>query len=219
MISPVGEFSLNSDSKENRPENIIFQAMTEKSFIATFASNGSILNVKGIDKIIKDLDQQSDIDPDIKSSVQQNMKQSFGNESFKNNFQNSVVIFPDHTVREGDQWKYRLRTTDNDIELIMNNTAEVLEINKETVLLRIKSKIESPDKGFTEINGNQFKINMKGSQIGESIIDRKTGMNLESTLNQTINGMMLMKSNSGSDELMEIPMTIKTKISMNTRRM
>lgn len=216
--SPVLSLSLSSESVNPSPEEIMLKEIVNKAFTAKVDRQGHILEVSGLEKIMENLGDYPGMDESNLENMRNSIQESFGEESIIQNLQQTMPVFPHKLLQEGDSWKYAYNTSTNNINIIQYNTASVVELTGNNILIRINGKLQSNDQNFQNFEGFRARIDLKGTQISEMLIDKNTGISIESVTNQNINGIIRLKISDEPGDTMDMPVSIKSRISMKRQK-
>ena len=194
------------------PQNQMMKVLIGKPFTVEMDEQGKITSVSGLEQMISDIDTLSDVDAATREQYKASLQETFGKESFLQTMNQESVLYPGHPVKTGDSWNYRYSTTSNNIMLNLQNVATLKEASHHYALIRINSLIATPANDSISLGGNSGKISMTGTQISEVRIDPATGLIMEGNVSQDIRGRLILSDLPDSDEPMEIPMTMTSKI-------
>ena len=198
--------SKNSDENLSEVEKMmakIFRGFIGKTMNIKFRPDGSVLSVSGFEAIMNDMinNMVSVCPPEEQQAMLQTvgaLSQSFNDEAIKNQFSQSFTTYPDKKIRVGDSW-----SGSNTIAMagLMNADMEILN-----TLTSIKNNVATIDAvstfKFTNVAGTDGELS--GESKGESTIDAKTGMLINSTSTLTLDGKLVVQG-------MEIPVSMVSK--------
>lgn len=211
--SPLFSIELNSDEDQDNDENKLVKTLTGKPFYVFINQYGEITDVTGLDQIIASVGENNNIDDETKELFRKNLEASFGREYFIQNMQQLFIVFPKKKSKIGEIWESNTFVKSSPAALNIRNKARLIDITKSSVLIKVNSEIETPDEGFKIIEGIPGKVELKGRQQMDVVIEKSSGFPLESIVNQDIDGLILFKLQEDKEEdLMEIPMSIKTNL-------
>jgi hypothetical protein len=213
--TPVFSMELSSNENQEKAENKLLKALTGKPFFVYINKFGEISDVTGLDQIIASVGDDNSIDDNTKELFKNNLEASFGKEYFIQNMQQLFSIFPKTKIKIGAVWESSSFVESNPAGLNIRNKARLIDLSKESAIIEINSELETPDEGFKMIQGMPGKVELNGKQRIDVIVEKLSGFPVESKVSQDINGLILLKLLRGEDEeLMEIPMSIKTNLSI-----
>ena len=182
------KIKFNSDSSGKENESL--KKLTHKPFQLLVDEKGKILQIKGLDSVMKDL-----------SNAQNSM---LNENNIKSLMEQSFSFLPDHAVAIGESWK-------NSFDLIANvkmkadfvYTLEKVENN--IAYIKTTANMVTDGAQKIKINGMEVEMTMKGVQNGEVLVDTKTGMFTSNTATQQLEGNVAVMGQ-------EIPVTVKSDI-------
>ena len=219
IITKSAMFAVEIDTEgPPSPQNSMMKVLIGKPFTATMDERGRILDVTGLDQIIDGVDTLSGVDDSTKEQYRLSLEESFGKTSFVQNMEQGSVIYPEKPVKPGQTWNYNYTATSSNIDLHLHNVATLKEVNRNSILIRINSLIETPANDSIVISGSPGKISMTGQQLSEVWIDPTTGLITESNVSQDINGRLILTNFPDTEEPMEIPMTMTSKLQVTLTR-
>ena len=206
-------------NSEKKDSNDIFSTimgyMTGKSFYMDLSKNWKIKEVRGTDSIFAGIfDLFPSIPEDKKQQIKEQMKQSFGEKTFKGNIQMTATTFPDTKIGKGDKWK-----TSSILESSMTSNIEtefeLKDITDSCFVIIGSSKLKTIDKGDGFGFGKlKIKYNMTGTLISEIKIDKKTGWIVTGKVNQEMSGDAKVMDSPEYPGGMNIPMKMKNVMSV-----
>ena len=194
------------------PDNQMMSVLIGKPFTVEMDQQGRILSVTGLGKIIDATDSIPGIDSLRREQFRNSLKESFGEEAFRRSLEQSMVYYPAYPVKTGETWSYDFTTSSSNITLIMHNLATLITAGRNSYLVRINSTIQTPLNDTVNMGGNKGAISMTGRQIAEVQIASSPGLPVESNTSQDISGKLILFDVPGSDENIEVPMTMTTKV-------
>ncbi len=204
---------IDTDGEDNEQNNMM-SILIDKPFFVFVNELGTITDVEGLESIIDGVNTLADLDSATREQYKISMTESFGRETFMNNMKQVSLPFPDKPVKLGESWTFDYSTTSSNIVLELQNMAVLKEVNRNSALVRINSTMKTPENDTINMNGNNGNIRMSGQQLSEVQIEPSTGLIIESNVSQDIKGRLLFKDSTFSEESMDIPMTMTTKINV-----
>lgn len=91
---------------------------------------------------------------------------------------NSYAVYPEKKVKVGDSWETDIRPLEKS-EMKVHAKYTILKIKRKQVELKVEGTVSA-----NEIEGNE--INLSGTTSGVMIVDRKTGMLIQSVIDSEI---------------------------------
>ncbi|WP_431293186.1 DUF6263 family protein [Pedobacter sp. P26] len=153
----------------------------------TVTPNGGIKTVAGIDKMLDNIAARMTTDTSQVKQIKNALSKQFSEEVVKQTMESSFKIYPERAVKIGDSW-----TVDTKLQMSMpieTITAYTLkEVKDGIAILSVKGSLIS--KGSFETMGNKMETDLKGTNSGETSIDIKTGIVLNSHLRIELYGKM-----------------------------
>ncbi|QDW27560.1 hypothetical protein FFJ24_023075 [Pedobacter sp. KBS0701] len=176
----------NSDEQDITKKNP-FSGLKGASFFMTVTPNGGIKTVAGIDKMLDNIAARMTTDTSQVKQIKNALSKQFSEEVVKQTMESSFKIYPERAVKIGDSW-----TVDTKLQMSMpieTITAYTLkEVKDGIAILSVKGSLIS--KGSFETMGNKMETDLKGTNSGETSIDIKTGIVLNSHLRIELYGKM-----------------------------
>jgi uncharacterized protein YidB (DUF937 family) len=213
MVSPQGtlDFSSGKADAADVPSKIL-TAMIDQPFLVTLSKSGKVLSVQNIEKIMNFVfGGMTTIDSAQKAQLKGQLMQSFGEESFKNNLEQTLAIYPSVKVSKNDKW-----VINNQVQSVMaadiQSTYQLQDITDTYYLIHGDSKINTLKDKESQVNGMPVTYNLNGTIVSDIKADKKTGWVMEAKLKQDISGSFTIKPNERVPGGMIIPMTLHSDI-------
>ncbi len=218
MNMPTGpvEFSSTKKGDDDMMSNV-FKALTKKPFIIIMSKAGKVIEVKNIDKAFDEiLDSFSQLNRQQKKQIKDQLAQSFGEKSFKNNLEMSSAIFPDHFVSLGEKWVISSKL-ESGMSADIETTYELAEVNETSYVITGISIIKSISNTEYQLssNGMEMKYDLKGDMTSRIKIHKNSGWTIESTIVQNIEGITFIKPSEKMPEGMKIPMKMTNEMTLS----
>jgi hypothetical protein len=176
----------NSDDQDSTKKNP-FSGFKGASFYMTVTPNGGIKTVAGIDKMLDNMAARMTKDTSQVKQIKNALSKQFSNEVVKQTMESSFKIYPDRAVKIGDSWTVDTKMQMSmPIETITQYTLK--EVKDGIATLSVKGTLIS--KGNFEAMGNKMETDLKGTNSGETSLDIKTGIVLNSHLRIELYGKM-----------------------------
>jgi hypothetical protein len=193
-IPGMGNLSFNS----NTPEDIatlqdlgpMLKAVIDKPVEIVFTETGTVVSVKGADKLGEAMFNSLDTNiPDaMKQQLIAQFSSQFSEEYFKTLFSQNAGYFPGKPVNTGDSWDYKISTKTSNFVMDINTQMTVKSIDGNIVTLDVGGTVATPEGYETEINSMKSKITIKGVQKGWVKIDKNKGWVVSSKITQDTAG-------------------------------
>lgn len=198
-----------------------FASLVGQEFLVEISSQGSVVDVKGTDKIIKKMLEDLDLPAvgAMKEEMERNMRNQFGDDAFKENMKSMFNFYPDRPVGVGDSWQATWRMSKG-FPMILHNTWKITKMNETEVFLDVYTKVES-NKAATlmQIGGIEMSYDLSGEQKGTVVVDRETGWCTKSHLEQTFEGMIRTSGGMfGAQDGMEWPIEVAGTITIESTK-
>ncbi|RLJ77759.1 DUF6263 family protein [Pedobacter alluvionis] len=176
----------NSDEQDSTKKNP-FSGLKGASFFMTVTPDGGIKTVAGIDKMLDNMASKMTTDTSQVKQIKNALSKQFSEEMVKQTMESSFKIYPERAVKIGDKWTVDTKLQMSmPIETITEYTLK--EVKDGIATLSVKGALVS--KGSFEAMGNKMETDLKGTNSGETSIDIKTGIVLNSHLRIELYGKM-----------------------------
>ncbi len=176
----------SSDDQDSTQKNP-FSGFKGASFYMTVTPNGAIKTVAGIDKMLDNMAARMTKDTSQVKQIKNALSKQFSNEVMKQTMESSFKIYPDRAVKIGDSWTVDTKMQMGmPIETITQYTLK--EVKYGIATLGVKGTLLS--KGNFEVMGNKMETDLQGTNSGETSLDMKTGIVLNSHLRVELYGKM-----------------------------
>lgn len=176
----------NSDEQDSTKKNP-FSGLKGASFFMTVTPYGGIKTVAGIDKMLDNMASKMTTDTSQVKQIKNALSKQFSEEVVKQTMESSFKIYPERAVKIGDKWTVDTKLQMSmPIETITEYTLK--EVKDGIATLSVKGALVS--KGSFEVMGNKMETDLNGTNSGETSIDIKTGIVLNSHLRIELYGKM-----------------------------
>lgn len=208
-------YDSKKDGTENVPPAAIGMAvLVGKSFVVTISKDNKVTKVEGMDKIIGQmLEKVGNNQPEmVKKQLEDQFKKSFGNESMKTIIQMMFDNTPGKEVAIGEKWKTNMNLKTM-FTMKLENDYSLTKVENGLAFIAVKSNITTVKDGNNmEVNGTKIIPDLTGSQEGETEFDLTVGQLTKSKVLQDMKGSISVGA-------MNIPMTIKTKVTISAKKL
>lgn len=198
--------------------SLILRNLRGKEFRIILNRKGEIIDIAGLDEMIREITLSSGLPTSQKIEFTQNLIQSLGKEALQDNYRSNSSFYPDHNVKEMDQWEFGLTIMKNGIPMMLNSDIRLKDISKNKGILvsegRISSQRNYLDQG--SILSPDQTYYLTGSEVSEIKIDLKTGLILESIVSQNVTGSIKTVSEENKDQVILIPFKISSRSTILT---
>ncbi|NJM27018.1 MAG: hypothetical protein HC859_17635 [Bacteroidia bacterium] len=213
----MGEYGLNSQGAQDKPENQIAKAITDKPFTVYMTRLGEVEKVEGTENLWSGFDKV-EMDADKKAKLKEQLQQSFNDESVKAQLEAGLMRYPNKPIKTGDTWmsKSNMPLT---FPLSANNTWSVGDITEALVKVNCKSAIETYDKNKVIVvpPGLKSKMDMSGTLKLDGAVNPKTGWPSQVKTTSEIKGIMTLLAGGMIPTDMDVPMLIKMETTYTIR--
>ena len=197
---------IHSAAKENgTPLDKIISNMTNKEFIIILNEKGKVKQVKNTDNLYKNLFDGVPVINEIqKTEITKMFKESFNDDTFKNNLENGFYMLPSEEVALKESWKNNVKTELNNTKMNMKNsfTLTKFKANKYAIISG-KSFITA------KVNSENNSVDLKGKMTSKYKINPYNGWIKEALITQEMKGMTETIENN---QKRKVPMKIYNRI-------
>lgn len=214
MTTQMGEMSFDSSGEGDDAMSKVFKALTEQKFQIELSYHGEVLSISGIDQMWTNaMAVVSELSESQTEQLLVQLKESFGEKSFKQSLEMGFDAIPEQKVKVGQEW-----TSEGSITTtITMNTVSVyklLEVNNGVAVLSVSTSLNSDPDAVYDLNEMEVSYDMGGLLEGKVQIDLSTGWVVQSNQKQSIKGTMKLKPNDYFPEGSDIPMTMEQDITV-----
>lgn len=194
----------------------ILKNMTNQKFSLKMNKAGKVLEIKGVDNLYSNLFTGVEgISQEEKDQITDQMKNSFGEESFKSNIEMAAPAFPEKNVKVGEQWTVNTKVNSG-FTLNVNSNYTLKEVTKDSYILEVVSTISTGDE-FNEMNGMFVKYDLDGTMNSVITVDKKTGWTTTAKVAQKLDGKTFTKFSADDSEIIESPLDMKTDMTISNK--
>lgn len=190
-ISPQMTIDYDSDKpKEGDPFTEMYNHMVGEEMEMTLSKSGEVLEISGLDAIFDKM--MEGLNFAGADAMKESLKEQFGEETMKSNFNQFAVYFPDRPVKPGDSWSNR-DTIKSGMTMYLDLTYTLREVKGEELLIDLAGDITTdPDKEM-DMGTMAVRYDLKGKQSGVLRVDALTGLLRSSEIDQDLKGSMKIK--------------------------
>ncbi|MGB3340920.1 MAG: DUF6263 family protein [bacterium] len=218
---PLGNIDYKSweDNKEIPVLAQGFASLVDQGFTMEISPQGSVVSIKGadkiIDKMIKDMDLPAS--DEMTGEIKQSMQNQFGDAALMETMKSMFSIYPDRPVGVGDSWQ-AIWNMSKGFPMILNNTWKIKEMNDTEVVLDVYTKVESNKEAIlTQMGGMEMSYDLSGEQSGSMVLDRTTGWCTKSQLDQIFEGTIRASGSMfGGQEGLEWPIKVAGTVTIES---
>lgn len=196
----------------------VLGSLKDKTFGMKITKKGIVKEVNGLDELFLSSFENNPHLPDFqKKQMTEQVKQSLGEKTFKNNIEMTLSVFNDAPVSKGEKWTINSKI-ESGISSNIISEYELKDITQDNYHIIGHSKIETDNKtDYVETNGVFIKHDIAGTMISDIQIDKKTGWTTQATISQAMEGTNYVKETAQMPDGMTIPLTINTKMTITDK--
>lgn len=212
--SAQGKMSYNSanPADKDNPFAKLYSSLLNKGFKMKITPSGKVLQLSGVDELLKGLVNSMDLPPQAdKKQVEQMVKMQFGDNSIKEMMENLMQVYPDNPVAIGDSWS-RTFTLTKGFPAILENVWTLKEVKNGRAIVSQLTKIKGMNLPEQKDGPPAPKYKISGEQSGTFEIDMASGWVQKSLLNQKISGKIEVAKSAQVKQAMTIPISMESTI-------
>lgn len=187
-----------SEPVEGDITSTIFNGLLGTHLQMKMKENGKILSVTGADKLIdKMIETVGDLDDFTKNLMRESLAKDFSSESLSGSFEQMTFIYPDEPVAVNDTWtnEFKGKVDAKNDWLLEKIEARMVSISGQSAITvdAVDSSLSMSLSGSQEILVQAFEESgfiknmiIKGATEGISTMGMAAGVEIPTTLNQTI---------------------------------
>lgn len=196
------EFTFDTQGKQPTDLNQarmwkIYKAISEVSFTVDMDVFGNLSNIKGLDAIYTKA--KNSLSGDLKGKQLDDFvlafKKGFNAETFKTQFENSMMKFPAKGLKIGEKWN-------NDPSRKNQGFNQLIQVNDQSAEVKVQGIIPSKSDSKV-IDGVTYKISVKGSQNGKIIMNKNSGWISNASFNITVTETRSAKKGNESEQVIQ----------------
>jgi len=176
----------------------MFGSLVGQSVVLLVAPDGSVKSIEGLDAMVESMTAAIP-DDQMAVALTAGIKQQFNEDAFKGTFEQSLKIFPEKAVKQGDSWTVENANDVGGMNTTTNAKYTLKEYKNNLATLNVSSNVE-----MLMSVGAEAKLS--GTQTGTVVLDAKTGITLSSDVSQEVTGNI---SAQGFDASIELSTTVK----------
>lgn len=168
-------YDSENPNQEVEPGAVAFAALLDKSFFIKINTSGAVLEVSGFDEIIDAMMEDfGELDEATRSATREQFKLQFGDEQITKTMEQSLKFFPiSGKAKKNEKWS--ISSTLGMFEVDIKSDYELSGYDQKSATISVWSEI-APSSFKQNAGGVDMEMEMSGSQSGEYIIERSTGM-------------------------------------------
>ena len=219
MSSIYGSMDFNSEDTDT--SNIfasLLGKLTDEEFTVEMNPNGTIRGIDGLDALFANMMNDFPEVPEMqKKQMITQLRQSYGDDVIKGNFEMTTAIFPDKNVAINEKWNNSVELSTS-MPIKVNNEFTLSSYDEQYANIEANSTIDNINADqYTDINGVEAKYDLKGGQKATIKIDSKTGWVVDATITQNLKGDVSLKGNPALPEGMTVPMEVTNTMTISNK--
>lgn len=182
--SKSGNESIAYDTDLARPKDtqvainwIIYKAVIGQNFHLIMNNKGKVVSVTGLDKIVSNV--MTKVKPEFKPEEQKQIKDmldySLSTESIKSQFEESLNIFPDKSLKVGEKWEDNQNISEGPVKGQANVTRTFKEIKDGKATIEVKGVQNVSGSQMNPQSGISAQMKNKATLSGTVDLDFETG--------------------------------------------
>ncbi|HTJ48934.1 MAG TPA: DUF6263 family protein [Cyclobacteriaceae bacterium] len=206
----MGSQDLDSNGDQEKLENKVMKALTDKPFTITITKQGKIESIDGEENLWSDFSSLG-LNNEQLSAMKSTLEQNLSEGSLKTSFQMVLTSYPENPIKPGEQWKNKLGAGSS-FPLETENTWSIAKIEGETANLSAIGVTSTTDKTKVVSLPNNIKstFDLAGEQKVTSAVNVKTAWPTQVTINSEIKGNMNLLAGGMIPTDLAVPMSIVT---------
>jgi len=209
--SGENESELDAASAANsmNPVEKMLGVLKDAKIVATVSSSGKVIAINGYKELGEKILGSFKADATSYNMAKSQWEKVIGEGMVKKSIEQMFSILPDSDVQVGDTWKKSTKQA-GEFNMTATSTFKLKDLEDGIASIESEGELKS-DKGETQVMGYAVTSNLQGDQQGEYEVETKTGMVLKNKTTSKLKGSMQLM---GKD----IPVTVKTTLTMNGRK-
>jgi hypothetical protein len=187
------------------PLDSIMLGLTESSFSMSVTPKGKVTEVKDLDKIFDNLFSSfGSFTDQEKSQMRAQIEDTYGQEALKSNFEQSFVFIPEDAVAVGDKWELN-SVLSGQYPVKVNGKYSLKSVTDSTYTIANSSEINMNSDEKINTQGIDMNMEITGTMAGDIVIEKTTGWILNSMIEQTFKGKVIVGATEMLPAGMEMP--------------
>ena len=173
--SIMGSQTMDSEGKDQTPQNAVFRAMMRKSFFIVMNRFGGVDEVEGEENLWSGVGAIG-LDGETETKLKESLNQMLSKNALKSNVEQALVYYPDKSVKPGDSWR-STRGFPMDFPIRVDNFWSLASLSAGSATVNAEGTYTTTDneRVLTLLNGFKAKVDLAGTQTTNANIDVKTG--------------------------------------------
>ncbi|MES2829482.1 MAG: DUF6263 family protein [Bacteroidota bacterium] len=170
------------------PVSDLFDKMKGKQYQMKMSNTGRVVETVGADSLFANLTKSlPGLTEEIKAKIAKSFVKTYGDSAIKKNSFQNASLYPNRAIKEGDTWAVKKLAGDDLYSPALDAVYKVDKITGSEYIISMKAKMEV---GSNDKSSPLFNIKLNGTMNSINKIDKKTGLLLESKINQDMIGNM-----------------------------
>jgi hypothetical protein len=203
------EYTVPSSDGTADPMEKMLATLKTANIVATITPAGKVTSVTGYQGLSEKMLAGINADAQSRQMAQAQLDKVIGEGILKKNLDQLFNLYPDAAIHVGDSWKTDV-TQKGEIPLFVQLTNKLKDIDDDIASIKSKGEVSS-DKANANIMGQQVTSTLKGQQTGESEVEIKTGLLLNSKTQTDVQGTLQMMGQ-------EIPISIRSGVKVDRKK-
>jgi hypothetical protein len=179
----------------------MFGAMKGGQFTFTMNDKGEVGSVTGMEEMVRKMAATM---PNAEQAMA-GMGNTFNNENFKQNIEQSFSVYPGKPIKVGETWKKTTTMKNQGMTIKSDNTYTLESVKGNDAVVKVVSKLSSDSSAAVQPG---MTMTIDGTSNGNMHFDVPTGIATDGKMNMKMN----MKMNAQGQEIpMNMDMTISVK--------
>jgi hypothetical protein len=215
---PMGKTEFDSSDPPETPSPLTsgYGMLVGKTVSMRMSPKGQVLEVRGLDAILSEMLEESDLPDEMRATMERQMKEQFGDEAALEMMRDLFLSCPEKPVRPGDTWKQEVALS-KPFPMIIDNTYRLRKRKKGVLEIEVDSKVRPNPKGKPmEMGAMTFRYDIEGEQEGTMTVQEDTGMILQAAIKQKMSGEMKLADATEETEALAIPMSLDGTLRMES---
>jgi hypothetical protein len=212
-------FDSKNPPKVENPQTKIFMSLIGKGFTAKQSPVGNVIDIKGIDDIIKGIVKKMDLkNANEDKALSYSLEAQFGKSRMVDLLEKTMNFYSAEPRKIGDKWTkdYNINAEFN---MLVSSEYTLKEIKGTTIILGVTSKMHTdPKSKTTENNGVIVNYNLKGTKDGTIEIDAASGLIIKSDVKQKISGNITAVSSDKDKKTESVKISLDSKNTIKTTK-
>lgn len=192
------------------PTEKMLGILKDANIVATVTSTGMVVSINGYKELGEKILDGFNTDETSRKMAKTQWEKVIGEGMVKKSVEQLFSILPESAKNVGDIWKKNTMQK-GEIDMNVSSTFKLKDIEDGIATIESEGEMTS-DKAEANTMGYSVTSDLKGDQEGEYQVETSTGMVLKNNTSSTLKGTFQMMGK-------EIPVTIKTTLIMNGKKM